>query len=578
MASQVMIAEMKKKESIKDKEIEELKRQLQLQTNHTGFSVEAQVHASVHTNNSKSVLPGTSSANSILPSTPGGRKRHSSQHIESLAKSRYDPTVRPPSIPNPNLDAIISMETSEMTSEGRAAFNKVIENQIEGDFMVHNDGAFRSELEIAFMTLNKEKFSGSITPQEAKHDIFKKCLGFGDGSNFDGVRFEYRGGPVAIFKFKSAINVDELLPIQNFEYRRKSSWQGCTHVDIIGCKIRGLRSPELNQKIQANKARRAELRADIDDGVRTIRIEGCSYRIPKEVLVEYLSFFGRVESNIVEETFDDGSDPMASLDGTNRTGVYAVKLKLNGAVPELLPILGRRIKISYPGIQRLCTSCFGHHPRRVCKSKKVAWQFYVNEFMKKYPEIPTRLYGRWAEQNLNPNYVPVQDKQESTKMNAAPNAGADVLNCTQVSALSATAEWVLESGGPTKVDVTLEPHSMNEKGWEKVTHSKRHSNPMKAVVEIGHVDTMAPNKELFLLPTSTPEFNKAIDNLVKGGSTPSEAQSILNQRSTSFNKAMREYKKKLVVKTTNSVTQIPQKKNNTCNSQPNQSQNKNDEL
>ena len=99
-----------------------------------------------------------------------------------------------------------------------------------------------------------------------------------------------------------------------------------------------------------------------------------------------------------------------------------------------------------------------------------------------------------------------------------------------------------------------------------MTHYKRRSNPMKAVVEIGHDDTMAPNKELFRLPTSTPEFNKAIDNLVKGGSTPSEAQSILNQRRTSFNKAMREYKKKLVVKTTNSVTQIPQKKNNTCNS------------
>ncbi len=100
---------------------------------------------------------------------------------------------------------------------------------------------------------------------------------------------------------------------------------------------------------------------------------------------------------------------------------------------------------------------------------------------------------------------------------------------------------------------------------------------MKAVVEIGSVATMAPNKELYLLPTSTPEFNKVMDNLVKGGSTLSEAQSILNQWRTSFNKAMSEYKKELV-KTTNSVTQIPQKKNKTCNSQPNQSQNKNDEL
>jgi hypothetical protein len=44
------------------------------------------------------------------------------------------------------------------------------------------------------------------------------------------------------FKLKEAINVDELLPIQNFEFNRKSSRQGRTHIDVIGCKIRGLRA------------------------------------------------------------------------------------------------------------------------------------------------------------------------------------------------------------------------------------------------------------------------------------------------------------------------------------------------
>jgi hypothetical protein len=49
---------------------------------------------------------------------------------------------------------------------------------------------------------------------------------------------------------------------------------------------------------------------------------------------------------------------MASLDGTNRAGIYVVKLKLNDAVPELLPIMSRHIKISNHGILRLFTSCF----------------------------------------------------------------------------------------------------------------------------------------------------------------------------------------------------------------------------
>ena len=38
---------------------------------------------------------------------------------------------------------------------------------------------------------------------------------------------------------------------------------------------------------------------------------------------------------------------------------YIVSVKLNMDVPELIPISGRRIQISYPGVQTLCTKCFG---------------------------------------------------------------------------------------------------------------------------------------------------------------------------------------------------------------------------
>ena len=35
---------------------------------------------------------------------------------------------------------------------------------------------------------------------------------------------------------------------------------------------------------------------------------------------------------------------------TNRTGTYDAQVRLNNDVPELLPISGRRIRVSYPGI------------------------------------------------------------------------------------------------------------------------------------------------------------------------------------------------------------------------------------
>ena len=64
----------------------------------------------------------------------------------------------------------------------------------------------RQEIEIGLMTLNGTKFIGTITPQEAKFTVFRDALGFNDFSNFDGVRFAFRGVPVVVFKLKTAIN------------------------------------------------------------------------------------------------------------------------------------------------------------------------------------------------------------------------------------------------------------------------------------------------------------------------------------------------------------------------------------
>jgi hypothetical protein len=83
--------------------------------------------------------------------------------------------------------------------------------EAEGVFDIKNDRALRQEIEIHFLTINSEKFFGSITYQEAKHHVFKECLGFGDFSNFDGARVGFKGSPTVTFKLKTAINVDELI-------------------------------------------------------------------------------------------------------------------------------------------------------------------------------------------------------------------------------------------------------------------------------------------------------------------------------------------------------------------------------
>jgi hypothetical protein len=162
---------------------------------------------------------------------------------------------------------------------------------------------------------------------------------------FDGIRFGYRGAPVLIFKLIKAINVDELLHIQYFDFKRKSSRNGRTHIDIIKCKIRGLRAPQVGPPVQNKKA------VPEDDGTRLVKIEGCEYRVPKEALIDFLSNYGVICSDIREDIFDDGSGHDGSNKGNNRTGIYSVKVKLNRDLPQLAPIMGKRIKLYYKGIR-----------------------------------------------------------------------------------------------------------------------------------------------------------------------------------------------------------------------------------
>ena len=72
-------------------------------------------------------------------------------------------------------------------------------------------------------------------------------------------------------------------------------------------------------------------------------------------------FLLNIIEKIVEELFEDGlravngGDQPQEDQGTNRTGTYVVKIRLHSEVPELLPIDGRRVRISYPGIKAMCT-------------------------------------------------------------------------------------------------------------------------------------------------------------------------------------------------------------------------------
>jgi hypothetical protein len=184
------------------------------------------------------------------------------------------------------------------------------------------------------------------------------------GWRYKGNRNEHRKGPVVIFKLKKAVNVDELLCVQFFEYKRIYTKQRIKVEDIIGCNIRSLRSHPMVTEYLIDSSR--------DYEARIVKIESCEICVPREEILAWLELYGNVESELVEDCFKDEDD----YDGTNITGNYSVKVKLTQEILQWLPMSGRRIKIYYKGTQELYTNGF----RRIKIYYKGIQELYTNGF------------------------------------------------------------------------------------------------------------------------------------------------------------------------------------------------------
>ena len=485
----------------------------------------------------------------LTPSGTPSRKRHLSQQPERAAKvtgsiigNRFE------SLANANkhdqrdgLTQPLSAWRAGQAQQAQQAQSHVHHDQdaqryqrgqLRGTFNVNNEKEMRQEIEIALESLNGEPFRGSLTRQEVKFQIYRECLGFTDFSNFDGVRFGHKGCPIVIIKFIEAINVDELFAVQFFDFRRKSSIQGRSHVDIIKCKIRGIRPPGGPSNTTPSLSQ-----SEIDDGVRTIKIDGCDYRIPEETLVEFLSFFGTIVSEIMEDTFDDGIVTQNS-GGNNRTGIYSVTIRLGRDIPQILPIMGRRIKVHYRGIQKLCPNCFGPHPKQVCQSRRILWRDYVVDFKKANPNIPEDLFGKWFGPNVSNTSANISyNAQEANSFREEANRTVSAI-IDPVPSLDAT------QGAPQSAPLT--PLAPTLKTLETVQPNQMQTTS-KDVSNINKDEkNCEPRKSDFLVPETKAEEDSMIDKLIQAGSLLGEAEQIVASRKLAYNRACREFKKSAV--------------------------------
>ena len=193
------------------------------------------------------------------------------------------------------------------------------------------DGPMRDDIVVEIQTLNDRPFKGSVTFTEAK-EILGACMGL-EIRQVHGIRFAFSTYPVVKYKLKEQIDVDRNLQhVEFFNFERHYTLNGVEKRDILGCKIRGLRTGNQGANGQENEA-------DQDPSVRWVKIEWVDYAIEEKRILDWLDYFGD-QAGELSEDIHPNSDLDADLIG-NRT--FSIKMRLKRDIPQLLPMWGKRI-------------------------------------------------------------------------------------------------------------------------------------------------------------------------------------------------------------------------------------------
>ena len=248
-------------------------------------------------------------------------------------------------------------------------------------------GGLRDEIVVSIDTIDGEQYNGTITVREAVREIFIGVLNF-EKEVLASVSIGYNKGRIVTFKLVKEFDIDLLESVEIFSFNRQGQRKdGSLYEQVIGCKVRGIH-------------RRTQPTGYTENPTRWVKIEGCEYRIEKEELKTWLNHLGAVVSEITEDRInleeESDSDEENPDSFTVGTGIYSVKMRLSSPLPQFVPMCGKRIRLYYRDIPKICTQCFGGHPRRGCTAEKVPWVRYVSEFMLRYNYIPDESYGKWA--------------------------------------------------------------------------------------------------------------------------------------------------------------------------------------
>ena len=200
-------------------------------------------------------------------------------------------------------------------------------------------------------------------------------------------------------------------------------------------------------------------------------------------------------------------------------------MKLTNSIPELLPMDGRRIKVYYRGIQKLCTKCFGEHMSRNCNEEKVKWLDYVDNFMQTHSEIQEDLYGNW-------NNI-IERERRQKKINREHYESKQHQPCLEEQAndqhLQSTesTEQITE---PVQIGSQSQAH---QKQPEFDSQNDQSSNQQDQTEE--------PRASDYKIPETDEAMADMIDKLMDLGLSHNDATASIEKRRKAYEKAMKKY-------------------------------------
>ena len=269
--------------------------------------------------------------------------------------------------------------------------------------------------------------------------------------------------------------------------------------------------------------------------MRVVKIEGTDYQVSPDQMLAWLSIYGDILSPIIEDCFEDPEDEgVDGEDGVNATGTFSVKMRLRKEIPQLIPMLGKRVSIYYPGIRRLCSKCFGDHSGKFCKKPKVKWIDYVINFIESNAHIPERAYGRWIE---------IIEKERERDGWEKASAERQTLNDQTLVPLnqaeSSQTETSSESGESKEPQQTNQPSSSKTTGQpDNQTQTIEAEPTQPTAIEL----IEEPNPDDYDLPKDDDEMEEMIERMTAVGIKYTEASKLIKQRIKDYESACKKYK------------------------------------